>query len=338
MAKKSISFGAILTSRKEQPQGSGGYAEDLMSRHKEVVDALEAGQVHAIPLKRIKPDPNQPRRNIPDERIQDLARSIETEGLLQPIKVRRDGDEFIVVYGETRYRAMLYLNKDSIPAQIDSVTDFEDPKSRGDLLIAQLAENVSRNDLLPFEIVESMKNAIDLLGITPAEAGARIGLSRSKASEIAFLMSASPEIRKLESDGISTDSRMLYNAAKLQESNPEAFRRALAEIYQARDEGGIVRPRDIIARVKQEEDEKAAGRSPIKKRGGDPKSEKKVPKKASGPIAFTAQSVAVRKSANTDAVTLSIRHAGGDATVTLPLATFFALKQALDDVEGSLEY
>ena len=106
-----------------------------------------------IDVNKIKPNPYQPRKEFKKESIIELANSIKKHGLLQPIILIKDKNEYILVAGERRLRAIKELNKGKIKA---IVVDY----SLSDLREYALIENIQREDLNPIEIAISLKNQI----------------------------------------------------------------------------------------------------------------------------------------------------------------------------------
>lgn len=124
--------------------------------------------VQQIELKNILLDLEQPRKTVSENRIGELAKSIESVGLLQPITVRAKGKKYVIVMGERRYRAHSLLKK----ATIDCfVKDFEG----GELVEVQLIENLQRRELEPLDEADSM--AMLLKKLTPSEIADQIGKS-----------------------------------------------------------------------------------------------------------------------------------------------------------------
>jgi ParB family transcriptional regulator, chromosome partitioning protein len=128
-------------------------AEENTQRHREANyrDDFDVGRQHSkIHLEKIDPNPYQPRINFPEEEIRELALSISTVGLLQPISVRIAGDRFQLIAGERRLRAHRLLGKPTIEALVISVDEAESAT-------LALAENIERQDLTDFEIGESIR-------------------------------------------------------------------------------------------------------------------------------------------------------------------------------------
>jgi ParB family chromosome partitioning protein len=97
-----------------------------------------------LPLDQIRPDPHQPRKSFPAATLNELAQSIAAVGILQPVVVRREGDGYVLISGERRYRAAQQLGLREIPA---IVRDFDEEQA----FIAGLIENLQRENLPPEE-------------------------------------------------------------------------------------------------------------------------------------------------------------------------------------------
>lgn len=132
-------------------------AEENTQRHRDANyrDDFDVGRQHSkIHLEKVDPNPYQPRINFPEEEIRELALSISSIGLLQPISVRAVGDRFQLIAGERRLRAHKILGKPTIEALVISVDEAESAT-------LALAENIERQDLTDFEIGESIKRLED---------------------------------------------------------------------------------------------------------------------------------------------------------------------------------
>ena len=130
-----------------------------------------------IDISKIKPNPYQPRKEFKEESIIELANSIKRHGLLQPVILIKDKDEYILVAGERRLRAVKKLNKDKIKA---IVVDY----SLNDLREYALIENIQREDLNPIEIAISLKNLIEEHNYTHEELANIISKSRSYVTNL----------------------------------------------------------------------------------------------------------------------------------------------------------
>lgn len=142
-----------------------------------VVDLADAKEIE---LPRIEPDPEQPRRTFDEERLEELASSIRTEGVLQPIVVRyeQDRDIYIIVHGERRWRAAQRAGLRAVPALVRDV-----PEERR--LLQQLMENVVRDDLNAIDRAAALRALREQLGGVPWEQVAEtVGIKRSRLFQL----------------------------------------------------------------------------------------------------------------------------------------------------------
>ena len=144
-----------------------------------------------IPPDLIQPNGRQPRRVFDDARLAELAESIRTRGVLQPIVVRPlAGGSFELVAGERRLRAAKIAELETIPALVRDTEDWE----RLDLA---LAENMARQDLNPVEAARACATLVDDLGLTKEEVGRRVGRSRVAISNLIRLLDLPEEALEL---------------------------------------------------------------------------------------------------------------------------------------------
>lgn len=106
-------------------------------------------QIQNLPIGKIKPDPEQPRKSFDEKQLQQLSDSIKEFDVLQPITVRKSGSSFVIVMGERRYRASKLAGKKTIPC---IVRDY----SNEDILEVQIIENLQRQDVEPTEEAEAI--------------------------------------------------------------------------------------------------------------------------------------------------------------------------------------
>jgi ParB family transcriptional regulator, chromosome partitioning protein len=216
----------------EDKRGMGrGLAAILPRTQKE-----EGPGLRELPLEIVKPNPRQPRRNFDDGALAELAESIRSRGMLQPIVVRPlASGEFELVAGERRLRAARLAELESVPAVVRHAEDWE----RLDLA---LAENMAREDLNPIDEARACALLVEDLGLTKGELGRRVGRSRVAISNL---------IRLLE---LPEEALELIEAGQLSEGHGRALllckdhdrRRRLA--IEARDAGWSVRETENRAR------------------------------------------------------------------------------------------
>ncbi|MDR1940894.1 MAG: ParB/RepB/Spo0J family partition protein [Endomicrobium sp.] len=153
--------------------------------------------VITIPLSKIKPNRFQPRQNFDKTKLQELADSIKTHGLAQPILVAASvvPGEYEIIAGERRYRASKLAGNKDIKA---IVKQSADDKERFDLA---LIENLQRQDLDPVEEAKAYKRLIEEFGHTHEEISSVIGKERSVISNTLRLLSLPEDIQNLISEG-----------------------------------------------------------------------------------------------------------------------------------------
>jgi len=147
--------------------------------NKEVVTKEETpkdtSDVLRIPVDLIEPNPYQPRMSFDNEALQELASSIRTLGLIQPITVRRKGDKYQIISGERRYRASLIAGMDMIPAYI------RDASEQGMLEMA-IVENIQRENLDPIEVAMSYQRLMEECRLTQEQMADRVGKKRASVA------------------------------------------------------------------------------------------------------------------------------------------------------------
>ena len=151
-----------------------------------------------IALDEIKKNPYQPRTYFNEEKLNELKESIEKNGLLQPIIVKKAVKGYYIIAGERRYRAFELLGRKEIPAIIKEMTDEE-------MMIFAVLENLQREDLSALEESESYKNLMDKMSLTQEELAKKLGKSRPYIANSLRLLKLPTEIKnKLEQGVIST--------------------------------------------------------------------------------------------------------------------------------------
>ena len=151
-----------------------------------------------IALDEIKKNPYQPRTYFNEEKLNELKESIEINGLLQPIIVKKAVKGYYIIAGERRYRAFELLDRKEIPAIIKEMTDEE-------MMVFAVLENLQREDLSALEESESYKNLMDKMSLTQEELAKKLGKSRPYIANSLRLLKLPTEIKnKLEQGVIST--------------------------------------------------------------------------------------------------------------------------------------
>lgn len=150
---------------------------------------LEDFNQSSILLSKIKPNPNQPRKNFEDKSLKQLAQSINEKGLISPITVKKVDNKYIIVAGERRYRAHKLLNKKRILAY---VIDADTTK---DVMYMALIENIQREDLNPIEEAKGYKYLQENLQSSITEIAKTVGKSRPAVSNALRLLKLPDQIQ-----------------------------------------------------------------------------------------------------------------------------------------------
>ncbi|MBN2716326.1 MAG: ParB/RepB/Spo0J family partition protein [Deltaproteobacteria bacterium] len=142
------------------------------------------------PINRVKPDPDQPRRNFNKEALDDLVVSIREQGIIQPLIVRRVGDNYELIAGERRWRAAQMAGLKEVPLVIKDVTELQ-------AFEMALVENIQREDLNPIEEAEAINRLLSEHNYTQAQLSERIGRNRSTISNSLRLLGLPLEVKEM---------------------------------------------------------------------------------------------------------------------------------------------
>jgi ParB family chromosome partitioning protein len=150
-----------------------------------------------VPIEKVHPNPDQPRRTFTEEQLQELAASIKEKGIIQPLVVReRPGDKgaYEIVAGERRWRAAQIAMQHTIPV---IVRDFDDIE----VLEVAIIENIQRADLNPVEEAAGYKALMDKFGHTQEKLSEVLGKSRSYIANLVRLLQLPDEVQEFLRDG-----------------------------------------------------------------------------------------------------------------------------------------
>lgn len=163
-----------------------------------------------LPPTKIEADPDQPRKTFEAAELDELAASLRTRGMLQPIRVRWDEGKgvWVIVTGERRWRASLLAGLDKIPA-IDASKGTPE-----DVLADQLVENCLRQDLDPIEQARAIRRLMDQSGWSQARVSSELGLSAGAVSKSLRLLELPPEEQEDVSRGNLT-AKEAYGRARV---------------------------------------------------------------------------------------------------------------------------
>lgn len=172
-------------------RGLGALLEDsaLESKAKLVSDAVKQPLINEIPLKYIRSNPFQPRTDFNEEALNELAESIITQGIIQPITVRKVNDEeYQLISGERRLIASKKAKLKSIPAYVRKANDQQ-------MLEMALIENIQRENLNAIEIATSYQKLLTECNLKQEELGDRVGKKRATVTNYLRLLKLPPDIQ-----------------------------------------------------------------------------------------------------------------------------------------------
>lgn len=177
-----------------------------------------------LPLSRLSPNPQQPRDAFDEQGLEELARSLEQVGMLQPILVRPKGSgQYEIIAGERRFRAARLAGLAEIPAIVRHTDD-------AGLLTEALVENLHRADLNPLEEAAAYRQLLDDLGMTHEALAERLGKSRSAISNALRLLALSPVLQQdVAQRRLSAGHARALLAIESPESRERLARRIVAE-------------------------------------------------------------------------------------------------------------
>ena len=148
-----------------------------------------------LSINEVEPNRNQPRKNFSEKGLEELAKSIEQNGIIQPILVRSMSDgSYQLIAGERRWRAARMAGLHEVPVTIREMTDEE-------ASVFALIENLQREDLNPVEEAEGLKSLIETYGFTQEEAADKVGKSRTAVTNTLRLLKLPSPVLQMLGDG-----------------------------------------------------------------------------------------------------------------------------------------
>jgi ParB family chromosome partitioning protein len=158
------------------------------------VSSSSFSQLQELLIEQVVPNPHQPRKVIDPQAISELAASIDSEGLLQPIVVRPVDNGYELIAGERRWRAHQHLGHTTILARILDATDLSSAS-------LSLIENLQREELNPVEEALGYQSLMSDFNLSQQEVAKRMGKSRSHIANLMRLLQLDGELKRLLSDG-----------------------------------------------------------------------------------------------------------------------------------------
>ena len=147
-----------------------------------------------LPLKKIKPNKDQPRKRFDEAELAELSDSIKQNGILQPLLVREKGDHYEIVAGERRFQAAKLAQLEEVPVVIKAISDEE-------VFKLALIENLQRSDLSPIEEAQGYKQLIKQENLTQDDLAKVLSKSRSAITNTLRLLDLPTEVQTLMAEG-----------------------------------------------------------------------------------------------------------------------------------------
>ena len=190
---------------------------------------------HEVPLESISANPYQARTTWNEEKLSELAQSIDATGLVQPVVLRKTPTGYQLIAGERRFRAYQKLGKRAIPALVRDVTEEQ-------MFELSLVENIHRSDLNPIERAKAYRNYIKQFELTQTEAANRLGEDRSVLSNLLRILELPVDLQQLLAGGqLSMGHAKAILALPTEELRRKLANRALAGRLTVRDVESLVR-------------------------------------------------------------------------------------------------
>ena len=184
-----------LLENNDDNESSAAPVDDQAVSSPAAVSGNKGQDIVQLPVSKLVPNPGQPRKNFDETELQELADSIKTYGIIQPIIAADTGDgAYIIIAGERRTRAAKLAGLDTVPVII---RDYTDQKR----LEISLIENIQRSDLNPIEEAAAFKNLMDFSSLSQDELAARVGKNRSTVANALRLLKLPIEIQKSIEEG-----------------------------------------------------------------------------------------------------------------------------------------
>ena len=205
--------------------------------------------VQFIALELIRPNPYQPRKTFEEERLNDLASSIQQHGILQPIVLRQTVQGYYIVVGERRFRASKLAGLTEVPAIIKELSDE-------DMMELAIIENLQREDLNAIEEAESYKKMMTDLNVTQQEVARRLGKSRPYIANMLRLLQLPKNVAQMVQHGVLSSAHgrtllTLKDASKIKKTAKQAAQESWSVRYLEEYVNGLV-SKDISMKLDKE--------------------------------------------------------------------------------------
>ena len=172
----------------KKERGLGRWLDALLSTTN--LMGLESPQIVNLEIEQLVPRQGQPRTRFDEDTLQELAESIKSQGLLQPLLVRPKGNQYEIIAGERRFRAARLAGLEMLPVVIKDIADHQAAE-------ISLVENIQREDLNAVEEARAYRHLMDKYGYTQEKVAAIVGKSRAHVANTMRILSLPQEIQQM---------------------------------------------------------------------------------------------------------------------------------------------
>lgn len=192
-------------------------------------DVMASDKVYNVPVSKIIPNPDQPRKTFNEESLIELADSVRNHGIIQPLVVKKKGGDYVIIAGERRYRAATMVGLTEVPVIIK---DYDEAQTREISLI----ENLQREDLNAIEEAEAVRELMETYGLTQEEVARKLGKARPSIANSLRLLNLTPEVKSYVKSGkLSAGHARALLAVTNQSAQLELAKRAILDGWSVRE-------------------------------------------------------------------------------------------------------
>jgi ParB family chromosome partitioning protein len=208
------------------------------------------GDVQRLPIEQVTPNPNQPRRDFDAAALLELTQSIERDGIIQPIIVRKTGQrEYQIIAGERRWRAAKAAGLAQVPVIVRTADDQQ-------VLELAIVENIQREDLNPIELATAFQRMATELGLSHDQIGQKTGKERTTITNSVRLLQLPAELQAMiAAKQLSSGHARALLKFNDEQTQWEIARRCVAEGWSVRQIEEFTRPKDVAVKAKSAKQE-----------------------------------------------------------------------------------
>jgi ParB family chromosome partitioning protein len=206
------------------------------------------GEVQRLPIDQVIPNPNQPRRDFDEAALLQLAQSVEREGIIQPIIVRKTAErEYQLIAGERRWRAAKLVGLKHVPVIVRTADDEQ-------VLELAIVENIQREDLNPIELAFAFQRMATELGLSHDEIGQKTGKERTTITNSLRLLQLPAELQSMiAAKQLSAGHARALLKFEDEQLQREIAKRCIAEGWSVRQIEEFTRPKAVAAKAAKPE-------------------------------------------------------------------------------------